>query len=207
MTQLSEAIARYHKLLEGDQYKDLSWAHELQDRMKARNLAVSGRPVSPVLRPHFITRRQYAGLVKAVESFSSAIERIENMAIGSPALLARMELLPAEKMLAAVDPGYQSLAVTSLIDTHLNNGTMRFARYIPDTPTGVAYGEALSDLCYDAAPVKQFRKRYKLEKLPVNRFLLQPILKPSKDAVANTNKPNITLFTFPQPLHTPHSHQ
>jgi hypothetical protein len=40
MTQLSEAIARYHKILEGDHYKDLSWAHELQERMKARNLAV-----------------------------------------------------------------------------------------------------------------------------------------------------------------------
>src|ERR1700686_2152950 len=124
MTQLGEAVARYHKILEGEQYKDLSWAHSLQERMRANNLAVSGRPVSPVLRPHFITRRQYTGLVKAVESFSSALERVETMAIGSPALLARMELLPAEKMLAAVDPGYQSLTVTSLIDTHLKNGTM-----------------------------------------------------------------------------------
>ena len=80
-------------------------------------------------------------------------------------------LLPAEKMLAAVDPGYSFLAVTSLIDTHLNNGTLRFARYIPDTPTGVAYGEALSDLFYEAAPVKEFRKRYRLEKLPGTKYL------------------------------------
>src|SRR5579863_5622169 len=106
MTQLAEAITRYHKLLEGGHYQNLAWAHQLQERMQASNLAVSGRPVSPVLRPHFITRRQYTGLVKAVESFSSAIERIENMAIGNPTLLSRMELLPAEKMLAAVDPGY-----------------------------------------------------------------------------------------------------
>src|SRR5579871_5044086 len=153
MTQLSEAIARYHKLLEGDPYKDLSWAHELQERMQAHNLAVSGRPVSPVLRPHFITRRQYAGLAKAVESFSSSIERMEKLAVASPTLLSRMELLPAEKMLASVDPGYPFLSVTSLIDTHLNNGTVRFARYIPDTPLGAVYGDVLSDLFYDAAPV------------------------------------------------------
>jgi len=70
MTQLSEAVARYHKILESEKYRDLSWAHTLQERMKAQNLAVGGRPVSPVLRPHFITRRQYAGLVKAVESLS-----------------------------------------------------------------------------------------------------------------------------------------
>src|SRR5271155_4783396 len=181
MTQLGEAIARYHKIVEGDRYKDLSWAHDLQERMKAHKLAIGGRPVSPVLRPHFITRRQYAGLVKAVESFSSSIERVEKLAVASPALLARMELLPAEKMLASVDPGYSFLSVTSVIDTHLNNGTVRFARYIPDTPVGVVYGEALSDLFYDAPPVKEFRKRYHLEKLPGTKHLLQAVLKTYKD--------------------------
>src|SRR5260370_31671602 len=111
MTQMGEAVARYHKLLEGDQFKDLSWAQELQERMKADNLAVAGRPVSPVLRPHFITRRQYNGLVKAVESFSSAVDRLANMAIGRPALMARMEMLPAEKMPAPVDPRFPVLSV------------------------------------------------------------------------------------------------
>src|SRR5271166_3254472 len=200
MTQLGEAIARYHKVLEGDRYKDLSWAHELQERMKAHKLAIGGRPVSPVLRPHFITRRQYTGLVKAVESFSSAIARIETMAISSPALLSRMELLPAEKMLAAVDPGYSFLSVTSLIDTHLNNGTLRFARYIPDTPTGVAFGEALSDMFYEAAPVKEFRKRYKLEKLPGTKYLLNAILKAYKEWGGKSKKPNIAILELRQPF-------
>ena len=205
MTQLGEAIGRYHKSLESDHYKDLSWAHDLQERMKARNLAIGGRPVSPVLRPHFITRRQYLGLVKAVETFSSAVDRIEKLAVGNPALLARMELLPAEKMLAAVDPGYPFLSVTSLIDTHLNNGTVRFARYIPDTPTGVAYGEALSDLFYDAPPVKEFRKRYKLEKLPGTKYLLQAILKAYKEWGGKNKKPNIAILEFRQPFQTAES--
>jgi hypothetical protein len=205
MTQLGEAITRYHKILEGGHYKDLAWAHELQERMQANNLAVGGRPVSPVLRPHFITRRQYAGLAKAVESFSSSLQRIEKMAIGSPTLLARMELLPAEKMLAAVDPGYSYLSVTSLIDTHLNNGTLRFARYIPDTPVGVAYGEALSDLFYDAAPVREFRKRYRLEKLPGTKYLLQAILKAYKEWGGKNKKPNLAILEFRQPFQTAES--
>jgi hypothetical protein len=200
MTQLGEAIGRYHKLLEGSQYQNLAWAHQLRERMQANNLAVSGRPVSPVLRPHFITRRQYAGLVKAVESFSSSIERMEKLAVSSPALLSRMELLPAEKMLAAVDPGYSFLSVTSLIDTHLNNGTLRIARYIPDTPVGVVYGEALSDLFYDAPPVKEFRKRYHLEKLPGTKHLLQAILKTYKEWGGKNKKPNIAILEFRQPF-------
>jgi hypothetical protein len=202
MSQLGEATARYHKLLESDRYKDLSWAHDLQERMRAHKLAIGGRPVSPVLRPHFITRRQYTGLVKAVEAFSCAIDRIEKMAVGSPALLSRMELLPAEKMLAAVDPGYSVLSVTSLIDTHLNNGTLRFARYIPDTPTGVAYGEALSDIFYEAAPVKEIRKRYHLEKLPGTKYLLQAILKTYKEWGGKSKKPNIAILEFRQPFQT-----
>ena len=205
MTQLSEAITRYHKILEGGNYTDLSWAHQLQERMKANNLAVSGRPISPVLRPHFITRRQYSGLVKAVESFSSSLERIEKMAIANPALLARMELLPAEKMLASVDPGYPYLSVTSLIDTHINNGTLRFARYVPDTPIGVAYGEALADMFYDAPPVKEFRKRYRLEKLPGTKYLLHAILKAYKEWGGKSKKPNLAILEFRQPFQTTES--
>ena len=202
MTQLGEAIGRYHKLLEASQYQNLAWAHQLRERMQANNLAIGGRPVSPVLRPHFITRRQYTGLAKAVESFSSAMQRVEKLAVASPALMSRMELLPAEKMLAAVDPGYPFLSVTSLIDTHLNNGTLRFARYIPDTPVGVVYGEALSDLFYDAPPVKEFRKRYHLEKLPGTKHLLQAVLRAFKEWGGKSKKPNIAILEFRQPFQT-----
>ncbi|HTW67841.1 MAG TPA: hypothetical protein VME17_24675 [Bryobacteraceae bacterium] len=204
MNQLSEAVTRYHKILESDHYRNLAWAHELHERMKANNLVAGGKPISPVLRPHFITRRQYAGLVKAVESFSTSLQRVQAKALGSPALLARMELLPAEKMLAAVDPGY-ALPVTSLLDTHLNNGTLRFSRYLPDTPTGVAYGEALADIFYDAPPVKEFRKRYKLEKLPGTKHLLNAILKAYKEWGGKNKKPNIAILELRQPFQTTES--
>lgn len=205
MTQLGEAIARYHKLLEAEPFKDLGWAHALHERMEAQHLFVGGKPVSPVLRPHFITRRQYTGLVKAAESLVTAVDRIETMAVANPSLMARMEMLPAEKMLATVNPGYSFHAVTSLFNTHLHNGTLRFAQFNPDTPTGVAYGDALADLFYDAAPVKEFRKRYTLEKLPGMKYLLQAILKTFKDFGAPTKSPKIAILEFKQPFHTSES--
>jgi uncharacterized circularly permuted ATP-grasp superfamily protein len=205
MTQLGEAVARYHKLLEADAYKDLSWAHDLHESMKARQLTVGGKPISPVLRPHFITRRQYTGMVKAAESLITAIDRVERIAIGSPALLSRMELLPAEKMLATVDPGYPFLSVTSLLNTQMHNGTLRFAQFNPDTPTGVAYGEALSNMFYDAPPVKEFRKRYSLEKLPGMKYLLMAILKSYKEFGGKNKKPHIAILEFKQPFQTAES--
>ena len=205
MTQLGEAVGRYHKLLESEAYKDLDWAHALQERMRAQQLVVGGKPVSPVLRPHFITRRQYTNLVKAAESLIASIDRVETMAIGSPALLSRMELLPAEKMLATVDPGYPFLSVTTMLNTQMHNGTLRFAHFNADTPTGVAYGEALANLFYDAPPVKEFRKRYTLEKLPGIRYLLGAILKSYKEFGGQSKRPNIAILEFKQPFQTTES--
>lgn len=202
MSQLGEAAARYHRLLEGEPYRDLSWAVELQSQMKQQNLALAGKPVSPVLRPHFISRRQYTNMSKAAEALMSAIDRLQRLALSNPALLARMQLLPAEKMLAALDPGYSLLSVTSLLDTHLNNGTLRFVQYSAETPVGVAYADALSDLFYDAPPVKEFRKKYHLIKLGGAKPLLSALLKAYKEWGGKNKKPRIALLEFRQPFQT-----
>jgi hypothetical protein len=206
MSQLGEAIARYHKILEGDPYKDLQWANALQDRMKASHLVAGTRPVSPVLRPHFITRRQYTNLVKAAESMFSAIHRVEQLALDTPQLMARMKLLPAEKMLASVDPGYPFVSVTSLLDTNLHNGSLRFVDYNADAPSGVAFGEALDNLFYDAPPVKEFRKKYPLAKLGGTRYLLSALLKSFKE-FGRKDRPNIAIVEFRQPFQTAESNE
>src|ERR1035438_1922490 len=86
---------------------DLAWAEALHARMESTKLSAGGRLICPFLRPNFISRRQYDSLVKTGEFLISAIDRMEQMVLASPALLARLDLLPAEKMLAAIDPGYQ----------------------------------------------------------------------------------------------------
>ena len=53
MNQVDEAIARYHKLLETEQFRDMSWVDQLHQAMSARKLEISGKPVSAFLRPHF----------------------------------------------------------------------------------------------------------------------------------------------------------
>ena len=199
MTQLEDAIARYHRILEGDHLKDLGWADAIHERMKSQHLTVAGRPVSPVLRPHFITQRQYTGLTKAAEALYSALDRVEKMALANPALMSRMQMLPAEKMLASVDPGYSYMAVTSLLDTHLNNGTLHFTGYTVDTPLGVVYGEALNNIFYDAPPVKEFRKKYSLSKIGGTKPLVQSLLKAYKE-FGGRRTPQIAILEFRQPF-------
>lgn len=197
MTQLGEAVARYHKIIETKPYRDLAWADALQEEMAARKLTVAGRPICPFLRPHFVSERQYATLTKGAGELFSAIDRIKQLALATPALLSRMQLLPAEKMLAAVDPGYPSLAVTSLLDTRLHNGSMHFVEYNADTPSGLAYAEALADLFYECPPVKEFRKRYKLTRAASLKHLLHALLKAYKE-FGRRNRPKIAILEFRQ---------
>jgi len=164
-------------------------------------MIVGSRLASPFLRPHFISRKQYEQLSKAGEALQAAIERIETHALSTPNLLQRMELLPAERMLALIDPGYSFLHVTSLLNTNLNNGSMRFRNYQASSANGLAYGELLADMFYDAPPVKEFRKKHTLTKFGGTKYLLSALLKAYK-AYGGKKQPNIAVLEFKQPFQT-----
>src|SRR5438034_4400118 len=154
MSQLDEAIARYHKILESNSHRDLSWVTELQAHMEAEKLSFGGRLICPFLRPHFITRRQYDSLVKTGETLISAVDRMQQIVLDNPALLAQLELLPAEKMLAVINPRYKTLEVTCRLDSHLNNGPLHPVQYNADSPTGVAWSARLSAVSCHPAPAR-----------------------------------------------------
>src|SRR5260370_3115453 len=169
--------------------------------MQAEHLYVGGRPVTPVLRPHFVSARQYANLVKATQALVSAVTRIQQLALSSPVLLSRMELLPAEKMLAGIDPGYPFLSVASLLDTSIHNGHMHVMDYIADAPIGVVFGEVLGNIFYDAAPVKEFRKKYPVTRTGGTKQLLLALLKAYKEFGGKKSR-NIGIVEFKQPFQT-----
>lgn len=195
MSQLDEAIARYHKILESDSNRDGAWAEELQTRMEEEKLSFGGRLICPFLRPNFITRRQYDSLVKTAETLIGAVDRMQQMVLDNPALLARLELLPAEKMLAAIDPGYKSLEVICRLDSHLTNGSLTLVQYNADSPTGVAWADELSELFYNAPPVKEFRRKHPLTRVGGKKPLLSALLGAYKQ-FGGRAKPKIAILEF-----------
>ncbi len=166
MAQLGEAIARYHKLFEEDGYRDLSWAEELQERMRERRLTESGRLVAPILRPQFISRRQLEMLSRAAEHLAAILDHIEALTLQSPSLLNRLQMLPAEKMLAAIPTGCSRFSVAARIDAHLQNGSISLRGFETCKPKGLAYSEQLADLFLDLPIMKTFKRgRYRLSKV------------------------------------------
>jgi hypothetical protein len=197
MTQQGEAIARYHKLLQAEPYRDLGWAGELREKMLAANLREGSGPLCPFLRPNFLTRRQHATLTKAAESLCASINRVLSMALSNPALLARIGLLPAEKMLAAVDPGYQTASVTSLLDGFMGGNSFRIISHSTDAAPSLAASSVLSRVFYDCPPVRQFRRQYNLARIETTKPLasaLQGVYKQFK----GTRKPRIGVLEFRQ---------
>ncbi len=201
MNQVDEAIARYHKLLESEQFRDLGWVEQMHQAMKARHLDLSGKPISPFLRPHFLTRRQYDALEKGGEALWAAVDRMRQMVLASPILMSRLDLLPGERMLAEMNPGYKHFAYSSLLDSHINNGAMRFSHFSAETPVGVLYQDLLSEVFYDAAPMKEFRKRHKLAKIPSVKYLQSAILKAFRD-FGGRKIAQIGILEFKQPFET-----
>jgi len=209
MTQLDEAISRYHRILESEPYRDLRWVKNLQDQMEARQLSAGGRLLCPFLRPNFVTQKQYDTLVKTGEALISAVDRMLRMALASPQLLSRMQLFPAEKMLAAIDPGYEMAEVSAQLGLQIHNGSLHVMQYNADALTGAAWSEGLSDVFYDCPPVKEFRRRYNLTRVGGKKPFLAALLKAYRMFAANygaglpgaraKQKPNIAILEFRDP--------
>ena len=201
MSYLDDAVVRYNKSLETGPFRDLSWAGALHRRMEEGGLSAGGRLICPFLRPNFVSRRQYDSLVRSAEALLGAIGRMEQMVLTNPVLLARLELLPAEKMLASIDPGYPSLQVAARLDSHVRNGHLHFVQYNADLPTGAGYSDALADLFYDAPPIKELRKRYTLTRVGGRKHFLQALLKAYKQ-FGGTKKPNMAIVEFRPVFHS-----
>ncbi|HEY6989931.1 MAG TPA: hypothetical protein VH369_16165 [Bryobacteraceae bacterium] len=176
MTQLGEAISRYHKLVEQEGFGDSAWAEQLQERMRQLHLTESGRVVAPILRPHFISRRQLDTLSRVTGHLAEILDRVEEIALASPQLLNRLQMLPAEKMLAAIPAGYSRFSVTSSMDAAVRNGTLCLQGLDACKPVGFAYSGLLADLFLELPIVKEFKRgRYKLSKIGGSKHLATAI--------------------------------
>ena len=77
---------------------------------------------------------------------------------------------------------------------------MKFSNHHADAPAGVLYGDTLADVYYEAPPVKEFRKKYKLKKLGGTKFLLSALVKSYKDFGGKQKKPRIAIVELKQPF-------
>lgn len=195
MTLLGEAIARYHKILEDLAAAGSPWLEQLREVLRRRKLNGGASGVAPVLRPHFLTRRQYDSLVTAAEALSSAINRVRDLALSDAQVMSRLALLPGERMLVSLDPGYRSSAVASMLEAVVSNGHLHLSAPRTDLPYGAVASELLAGEFFESAPMKQFRKRYKVSRPPGAKPLASSLLRAWKE-FGGKGRPTVGILAF-----------
>lgn len=177
MPLLQEAIATYHELLDSKgYYRNLDWADGLQEAMRRQHLVESGRIISPVLRPQFISRPQLERLSTVVERLTAILDRVEAWAAEDPLLLKRIQMVPAEKMLAVMPCGYSRSSIATSMDAGLRNGSLSMRGVESCKPSGLAYGDLLADLFLALPVMEDFQRTgYRVSKVGKKGSLLAAV--------------------------------
>ncbi len=194
MEQIRDAIGRYQELIAGETFRDLSWAENLQENMRQHHFIQSGRLIAPVLRPQFISLTQLQSLTRSSERLAAILHRTQAAVVGSPALLNRLRLLPAEKMLAAIPVRKASLSTACRFDARIANGSLCIGGFDACRPEGFAHSELLADLFLNLPIMRAFGQgRYKIGKLANSSRLVSALLDTWKE-FGGINTPHVAIL-------------
>src|SRR5687767_3987778 len=117
---LKEAVARYHALLEDHDLASATF-EKLHHGLEHNKLIFGGRPLSPYLRPHFITRADWSRVKAICETIWAGLQKVKNAAIEDDAILNELGVTDIEKELIKIDPGYEQVSPTARLDSFLTD--------------------------------------------------------------------------------------
>ena len=156
---LKQAVAYYHQLLENTELADESF-QVLHEGLEHNKLIFGGRPLSPYLRPHFVTESDWQKATATCEIIWSALQKVKDAAVADDALLDELGVTEIEKELVRIDPGYKQVSPTARLDSFLTDGAYSFVELNGESPAGIAYADSATEI-FQAMPVmKKFAERY-----------------------------------------------
>ncbi len=172
---LHEAVAHYHELLNDGELAEAS-RRMLDEGLERAKLIFGGRRLSPYLRPHFVTEKDFARVTRVCETVWSAIQKVKDAAVEDARLLDVLGLTEIERELVAIDPGYRAVSPTARLDSFLTDEAYSFVELNGESPAGIAYADAAYDI-FSALPVmRSFAERYKVRPLYGRSFMLKVLL-------------------------------
>lgn len=156
---LKQAVAYYHELLENSELAESSF-QILHDGLEQNKLIFGGRPLSPYLRPHFVTESDWENATAACETVWSALQKVKDAAVADDALLDELGVTEIEKELVKIDPGYKQVSPTARLDSFLTDGIYSFVELNGESPAGIAYADSATEIFQTMPVMKKFAERY-----------------------------------------------
>jgi hypothetical protein len=156
---LKQAVAYYHELLEDAELAESSF-RVLHDGLEHNKLIFGGRPLSPYLRPHFVTEDDWRFATAACETIWSALQKVKDAAVADDDLLHELGVTEIERELVKIDPGYKQVSPTARLDSFLIDGTYSFVELNGESPAGIAYADSATEIFETMPVMKKFAERY-----------------------------------------------
>jgi hypothetical protein len=173
---LDRAVARYHEILaEGDTAQRS--IETMREGFERANLIFGGRPLSPYLRPHFVTATDWDRVRGVCETIWSCVQKVGTAAPSDPAMLDELGLTDAERRLLAVDPGYEYISPTARLDSFLTDSTYEFVELNAECPAGIAYADVATEVFRSQPAMQAFMREYRVEPLFARHDMLEVLLR------------------------------
>ena len=172
---LNDAVAYYHELLKDDQLAESS-RRMLDEGLERARLIFGGRRLSPYLRPHFVTEKDFERVRQVCETVWGAIQKVKDAAIEDASLIDELGLTEIEKELVSIDPGYKEVSPTARLDSFLTRDAYSFVELNGESPAGIAYVDAAFDIFASLPVMQRFVERYNVRPLYGRQQMLAVLL-------------------------------
>ena len=169
---------------------------ELIATQRELGLVFGDRPTCPFLRPHIITRSQYAEVTQAATTIAQAFDKLVARALIDEELLQVFGLTDAEAKMARIDPGYSRLCVTSRLDAYVTETGFQFLEYNAETPAGVGDQMQLEKVLFGLSHVRDLLQNHKHWTPEPHRQLLTALLAAYRDWGGEEQPPNIAIVDW-----------
>jgi len=195
--QAQDAITRYHDLLAGGGLANDSQAW-LEEQIERRGLTFGGRPVCTVLRPRWMTPREYALCRDRAAIVLRAFATVQRAALADESVRRQLRLTEWEERLVMVDSGFAAASPTSRLDAFFVDAGkgLRFTEYNAETPAGAAYNDSLSEVFEGMPVMREFQRHHALRPLPARGGVLRSLLGAYEEFSSTRRKPRIAILDW-----------
>jgi len=193
------AIAEYHGLLSADAgVLTPELFARLRLSMRERRLLYGEREIGVALRPHMLTRGQYARLARASEVVAGAFEKLSEAFVAEPALMARVGMTELETRMALVEPGYRCPAVTTRLDAFTRGEEVKFVEYNAENPSSLPDQRGLNEVLLELPAMREFARRHALTQFDPAAALLSSLLETFREwgGAAAARTPNVAIVDW-----------
>jgi uncharacterized circularly permuted ATP-grasp superfamily protein len=172
---LKQAVAYYHELLE-----DVDLAEEsfrvLHGGLERNKLIFGGRPLSPYLRPHFVTESDWSRATGICETIWGALQKVKEAAVRDDGVLSELGVTEIERELVKIDPGYKQVSPTARLDSFLTDDAYSFVELNGESPAGIAYADSATEIFRTMPVMQRFAERYNVRGFDGRPKLLKVLL-------------------------------